>query len=151
MVGKARDSVDEATESLSGGVRRRGRDHRHRQGASRALVSLHDEEVDTKPRLSLVSRRFEEVVSKIAVIFEQGPDGRERGLDALSDGQQSLFYFALVAAVFDMERQVVAGKVDGFHQGSAAHSGAHRSSRLRSPRTTFRPIFSRASCARSAR
>lgn len=75
---------------------------------------LHDDVVDTKPRLSLVSRRFEEIVSKIAVIFEQGPDGKERGLDALSDGQQSLFYFALAAAVFDLERQVVAGKVEGF-------------------------------------
>lgn len=75
---------------------------------------LHDDVVDTKPRLSLVSRRFEEVVNKIAVIFEQGPDGQERGLDALSDGQQSLFYFALAAAVFDLEREVVAGTVEGF-------------------------------------
>jgi putative ATP-dependent endonuclease of OLD family len=75
---------------------------------------LHDEVVDTKPRLSLVSRRFEEVVNKIAVIFEQAPDGQERGLDALSDGQQSLFYFALAAAVFDLEREVVAGTVEGF-------------------------------------
>lgn len=75
---------------------------------------LHDDVVDTKPRLSLVSRRFEEVVNRIAVIFEQGPDGQERGLDALSDGQQSLFYFALAAAVFDLERQVVAGTVEGF-------------------------------------
>jgi putative ATP-dependent endonuclease of the OLD family len=66
------------------------------------------------PRLSLVSRRFEEIISRIAIIFEQAPDGHERGLDSLSDGQQSLFYFALAAAVFDLERQVVAGEVDGF-------------------------------------
>lgn len=77
-------------------------------------AEMHDEKVDTKPRLSLVSRRFEEVIRQIAVIFEQGPDGQERGLDALSDGQQSLFYFALASAVFDLERQVVGGKVDGF-------------------------------------
>ncbi len=76
--------------------------------------NLHDEVVDTKPRLSLVSRRFEEVVGKIAVIFEQGPDGHERGLEALSEGQQSLFYFALASAVFDLEREVVAGVVAGF-------------------------------------
>lgn len=75
---------------------------------------LHDDVVDTKPRLSLVSRRFEEIVNKITVIFEQGPDGQERGLDALSDGQQSLFYFALAAAVFDLEREVVDGTVEGF-------------------------------------
>ncbi len=75
---------------------------------------LHDDVVDTKPRLSLVSRRFEEVVNKIAVIFEQGPDGQERNLGALSDGQQSLFYFALAASVFDLERKVVDGTVEGF-------------------------------------
>ncbi len=75
---------------------------------------LYDDVVDTKPRLSLVSRRFEEVVNKITVIFERGPNGQERGLDALSDGQQSLFYFALAAAVFDLERKVVDGAVEGF-------------------------------------
>ena len=77
---------------------------------------LHDELVDTDPKLSLVSRRFEEVVSRINVIFQQGPDGFERGLDALSDGQQSLFYFALAAAVFDLERLVVADDVEGFRE-----------------------------------
>lgn len=87
---------------------------------SRALqarwLGLHDDVADSKPRLSLVSRRLEEVVNKIAVIFEQGPGGRERGVDDLSDGQQSLYYFALAAAVFDLEREVVAGKVEGFRE-----------------------------------
>lgn len=75
---------------------------------------LHDGDIDTKPGLSLMSRRFEEVVARIGVVFKQGPAGEDRGLDALSDGQQSLFYFALAAAVFDLEREVIAGKVDGF-------------------------------------
>jgi putative ATP-dependent endonuclease of the OLD family len=79
-------------------------------------TTLHDESVDTKLRLSLVSRRFEEVINKIAVVFEQGADGPERGLDALSDGQQSLFYFALAAAVFDVEWQLVTVKVRGCHK-----------------------------------
>jgi hypothetical protein len=47
-------------------------------------------------------------------VFQQGPAGIERGLEALSDGQQSLFYFALAAAVFDLERAAVAGKIGGF-------------------------------------
>jgi hypothetical protein len=42
---------------------------------------LHDDVVDTKPRLSLVSRRFEEVVNKIAVIFEQ--DRMARNADSM--------------------------------------------------------------------
>lgn len=78
--------------------------------------NLHDDAVDTKPRLSLVARRFQDVVARLAVIFEQGADGQERSLDALSDGQQSLFYFALAAAVFDLERKIVAKGVEGFVQ-----------------------------------
>ena len=112
---EARDSVDEATESLVDAFEGEAAIAAIGKALKKRWSSLHDEQVDTKPRLSLVSRRFEEVVSKIAVIFEQGPDGHERGLDALSDGQQSLLYFALIAAVFDMERQVAKGKVGGFH------------------------------------
>ena len=112
---EARDSVDEATEKLVGAFEGEAAIKAIGKRLKKRWSSLYDEQVDTKPRLSLVSRRFEEVVSKIVVVFEQGPDGRERGLDGLSDGQQSLFYFALIAAVFDMERQVVKGEVDGFH------------------------------------
>jgi putative ATP-dependent endonuclease of OLD family len=101
---------------------------------------LHDDVVDTKPRLSLASRRFEEIVNKIGVIFEQGPDGRERGLDALSDGQQSLFYFALAAAVFDLEREVVEGTVDGFH-GDTIRIPALTLFALEEPENHLSPYF----------
>lgn len=113
---EARDSVDKATKSLANAFDGEAAITAIGKALQKRWSSLHDDKVDTKPRLSLVSRRFADVVSKIAVIFEQGPDGHERGLDALSDGQQSLFYFALVAAVFDMERQVATRKVDGFHK-----------------------------------
>jgi putative ATP-dependent endonuclease of OLD family len=109
------EAVEAASESLSTAFEAEAAIAAIGNALEERWSGLHDEVVDTKPRLSLVSRRFEEVVSKIAVIFEQGPDGHERGLDALSDGQQSLFYFALAAAVFDLERKVVAGDVEGFH------------------------------------
>ena len=112
----ARDSVDKATEALTNAFGGEKAVAAIGKALQQRWSTLHDDATDTKPRLSLVSRRFEEVVSKIAVMFEQGPDGHERGLDALSDGQQSLFYFALAAAVFDVERQVVTGTVVGFHK-----------------------------------
>ena len=108
------EAVREASENLSSAFEAEAAIAAISKALKKRWFGLHDEVVDTKPRLSLVSRRFEEIVSKIAVIFEQGPAGHERGLDALSDGQQSLFYFALAAAVFDLEREVVAGDVDGF-------------------------------------
>lgn len=113
---KARESVDEATDALTEAFEGEQAVSAIGKALQARWSTLHDETTDTTPRLSLVSRRFEEVVGNIAVIFEQGPDGHERGLDALSDGQQSLFYFALAAAVFDMERQVATGKVKGFHK-----------------------------------
>jgi putative ATP-dependent endonuclease of OLD family len=75
---------------------------------------LHDNAPDKDPSLALISQRFEETVAKVQVLFEQGPREIERGLDVVSDGQQSLFYFALAAAVFDLERDAVSGKVKGF-------------------------------------
>ncbi|MFM0478485.1 ATP-dependent nuclease [Paraburkholderia strydomiana] len=85
---------------------------------SKALTSrwsnLNADSTDTEPTLALNSRRFEEIVRSVSVVFQQGPAGIERGLDALSDGQQSLFYFALAAAVFDLERDAAQGKISGF-------------------------------------
>lgn len=108
------EAVQDATENLTTAFEGESAIAAISEALQARWLGLHDDVVDTKPRLSLVSRRFEEVVNKIAVIFEQGPDGQERGLDALSDGQQSLYYFALAAAVFDLEREVVAGTVEGF-------------------------------------
>jgi len=84
------------------------------QSLSRRWGNLHDGDIDCEPELSLMSRRFEQVVARIGVMFKRGPNGEDRGLDALSDGQQSLFYFALAAAVFDVERAAVAGQIKGF-------------------------------------
>ena len=108
------EAVHDATESLASAFEEEAAIAAITEALQTRWSALHDDVVDTNPRLSLVSRRFEEVVNKIAVMFEQGPDGQERGIEALSDGQQSLFYFALAAAVFDLEREVVAGAIEGF-------------------------------------
>lgn len=107
-------AVEQATTKLAAVFGNEPAIHAISQALRERWGTLHDEVVDTCPRLSLVSTRFEEVVNNTAVVFEQGPDGHERGLEALSDGQKSLFYFALVAAVFDLERQVASGTLEGF-------------------------------------
>ena len=111
---KTKETVTKASKDISGALE----DEMAITWISKALqqrwFGLHDEIVDTKPRFSLASRRFEEIVRQIAVIFEQAPDGHERSLHELSDGQQSLFYFAIAAAVFDLESQVVSGEAKGF-------------------------------------
>jgi len=76
--------------------------------------TLHDGDIDCDPELSLMSRRFEEIVARIGVMFKRGPAGEDRGLEMLSEGQQSLFYFALAAAVFDVESAASVGSIKGF-------------------------------------
>ena len=108
------ENVEDATGTLSDAFEGEAAIKAIGKALAQRWLGLHDDAVDTSPKLSLISRRFEEVVSRIAVIFHDSPDGVERGLEALSDGQQSLFYFALAAAVYDLERRVVAGQVEGF-------------------------------------
>jgi putative ATP-dependent endonuclease of OLD family len=111
---KTRDTVDNATKELSKAFGAETGIDAISAALSDRWKELHDEKTDTDPALTLTSQRFEEVVARIQVLFQQGPAAIERGLDALSDGQQSLFYFALAAAVFDLERDAVAGKIKGF-------------------------------------
>ena len=109
-----KETIEDASETLGEAFEGEAAIREIGKALNNRWSGLHDEVVDTKPQLSLVSRRFEEIVSRINVIFQQGPDGFERSLEALSDGQQSLFYLALAAAVFDLERGVVADAIEGF-------------------------------------
>ncbi len=109
-----RKAVDDATKSLSDAFRAEAAIGAISNALSARWDELHDDYTDTNPSLRLVSKRFEEVVAHINVMFQQGPAAIERGLDVLSDGQQSLFYFALAAAIFDLERDAAAVKIKGF-------------------------------------
>lgn len=109
-----RKAVDEATKKLSDAFNGEAAIDAMTKALDTRWQELHDEKTDTDPSLALVSKRFEEVVAHIQVMFQHGPAKIERGLDVLSDGQQSLFYFALAAAVFDLERNAVAEKIKGF-------------------------------------
>ncbi|KPF96966.1 chromosome segregation protein SMC [Rhodopseudomonas sp. AAP120] len=109
-----RKAVDDATKKLSDAFGGEAAIDAISKALNVRWKELHDEETDTDPGLTLVSKRFEEVVAHIQVMFQHGPAKIERGLDVLSDGQQSLFYFALAAAVFDLERDAVATKIEGF-------------------------------------
>jgi putative ATP-dependent endonuclease of the OLD family len=111
---KTRDTAEAATKELSKAFGSEAAIDAISSAVSDRWKELHDEKTDTNPALTLTSQHFEEVVARIQVLFQQGPAAIERGLDALSDGQQSLFYFALAAAVFDLERDAIDGKIKGF-------------------------------------
>jgi len=109
-----RDTIHAATKKLAEAFNAEAAIEAFNISLSNRWDELEESETDTDPGLTLISQRFEEVVAKIQVLFAQGLAEIQRGLEVLSDGQRSLFYFALAAAVFDLERDAAAGKIKGF-------------------------------------
>jgi putative ATP-dependent endonuclease of OLD family len=68
---------------------------------------LYDAPVDAEPEMQVISKRFEDAIRRLGIIFRPTEEDGEREYDVLSDGQKSLFYFSLVAAVFDIERRLL--------------------------------------------
>jgi putative ATP-dependent endonuclease of OLD family len=69
--------------------------------------ALKDDHAANSARLRFAGAGFEEIIRDFSVVFRPDEIGGESDLSTLSDGQQSLFYLALVAAVFDVEEHVV--------------------------------------------
>ncbi|MBP5972258.1 AAA family ATPase [Brasilonema sp. CT11] len=66
---------------------------------------LHDDAFDAEPELNVASRQFEDIIRRLNVVFRPTELNAERELNALSDGQKSLFYFSLIASVFEVEQK----------------------------------------------
>ena len=66
---------------------------------------LYDGGTDAKPELRILSRRFEEVIRKIDVLFHPNENGGSRELEELSEGQKALFYFTAAIAAFNVEQE----------------------------------------------
>ena len=69
-------------------------------------TSLKDEHAASNAELRFADSDFDEIVKDVGAAFSVD-DGIEHDLSMLSEGQQSLFYLALVTAVFDVENQII--------------------------------------------
>jgi hypothetical protein len=67
--------------------------------------SLHDDPLYANPALRFTVGDLEDFLRRVEVIFGPTPGDGHDNLSRLSDGMKSLFYFAMVAALFDIERQ----------------------------------------------
>jgi putative ATP-dependent endonuclease of the OLD family len=74
---------------------------------SKAWQKVHDDALYAEPRLQFGTKTLDEVLARLDIAFGPSFDDADHLLDRLSEGQKSLFYFALAVAVFDVERSVV--------------------------------------------
>ena len=68
---------------------------------------LIDDNTARQVHIKFTDASLEQLIRGFGVSFVPGDDGRESHLSSLSDGQQSLFYLALVGAVSDIEAMLV--------------------------------------------
>jgi energy-coupling factor transporter ATP-binding protein EcfA2 len=71
-------------------------------------TALHDLQTYTTPRLRPFSNRLEEILRQVEMVFSPSNCGTEQDITQLSDGLRSLFYFALVGSIFDIEQDALA-------------------------------------------
>lgn len=75
---------------------------------------VHTAGTDTTPTFQPVDLRFQSFVQKVEVAFFPDENGRERSMEDLSDGQNSLFHIAMSTATLDLETEILSNDVNGF-------------------------------------
>lgn len=80
-------------------------------------VELHDRPTYSNLSIQFVSNNIEDVLKHVELMFSPAEDGTKRGIQLLSDGLRSLFYFALVGGIFDIEQKVIRETLAGTSNG----------------------------------
>ena len=76
---------------------------------------LHEETHLQKARLVVLSQEFTQILRNLTAKLSPTPDGRERSLDELSEGQTSLFFLALSATLARLESELAQDRApEGF-------------------------------------
>ncbi len=102
---------------------------------------LRDDSVSSATKMQFADSGFEALVRDFGVIF-QTDDGRtESDLSGLSEGQLSLFYLALVAMVFDVERYAIGSRSADGNRDSIVDREIDRQNAEHQDRTTRRDAF----------
>ena len=71
---------------------------------------LHEATHLQNARLVVLSQEFTQILRSLTAKLSPTPDGRERGLDELSEGQTSLFFLALAATLAQLETELARGQ-----------------------------------------
>ncbi len=68
-----------------------------------------------KPRLTVLSQEFAQIIRSLIAKVGPAPEGREKDIEELSEGQTSLFFLALSATLAQLEAEIASGAPpDGF-------------------------------------
>jgi putative ATP-dependent endonuclease of OLD family len=104
-----RDAVKAASEGLREAFREEAGVAEIEDALAEAWKGLHEFRALLDLQIKPMGAGFEDALNKLEVAFRPGEGGVEQGIERLSDGLKSLFYFSLVGATFDIEQAARAG------------------------------------------
>ncbi len=101
-----REAVADACESLRGAINEEIGVQSIQEAISEAWSHLYTLPVHKEVKIQSVSNDFESLLKGIEAVFSSAEEANEAGIESLSDGVKSLFYFTLVKASFAIETAV---------------------------------------------
>lgn len=105
---------------------------------------LNTAETGTTARISVLAPDLQQIVRSATIVLTPSATGRVMGLEGLSDGQRSLFHFALVKALLDLKLEleaVVAGGGDPPFEAEFARAPALTIFAFEEPENHLSPYF----------
>lgn len=106
-----KEAVKDSTQVIRDSVREEESIRHLHECLGKAWRTLHDMPAFKNVALQPLGSGLDDLLKHVEVVFSPGADGREHSIDRLSDGLKSLFYFSLVAAVFQIEEAVKAKRL----------------------------------------
>lgn len=103
---KVKTTVEGSAKAIRDSVQQEGSIRHLHECLGTAWRRLHDMPTFRNVAFQPVSGALDELLKHVEAVFSPTPGGREHTLDRLSDGLKSLFYFSLVASVFQIEEAV---------------------------------------------
>jgi energy-coupling factor transporter ATP-binding protein EcfA2 len=101
-----KEAVKDSTQTIRDSVRDEESIRHLHECLGKAWRTLHDMPAFKNVAFQPLGSGLDDLLRHVEVVFSPGADGREHSIDRLSDGLKSLFYFSLVAAVFQIEEAV---------------------------------------------
>lgn len=93
------------------------------------------------PKLTVITQEFVQVLRSLTAKLLPGPDGRERSIEELSEGQSSLFFLALSATLARLEAALASSNPpDGFSDADIV-APAMTIYAIEEPETHLAPFF----------
>ena len=103
-----RNKVQSATDELSNLFRNVPAVNLINEANKENWNELYTEDVYSTPALSFASSDLDCILKNVAILFGPTHDNTEHDCDRLSEGQQSLFYFAFINTLFSIGQDVYA-------------------------------------------